>query len=90
MCYKILIILFMLSLCFIFGMLSGGCTVIWTDDLFVGTLFKTVDANDLDIIAEPNYIQIGSGQTKTKNDKVKASVIISGVPVILETGDKNE
>ena len=52
------------------------CMVIWTDQAFVYTFAKTVDANDLDIIAEPNYVQIGSGQTKTRNDKVKAITTI--------------
>jgi hypothetical protein len=51
-------------------MLIPGCMVIWTDQAFVATIFKTVDANDIELIAEPDYIQIGSGQTKTKNDNV--------------------
>jgi hypothetical protein len=53
----------------------SGCMIIWSDQVFVATFMKTVDANDLDIIAEPNYVQIGSGQTKTKNDKIKATTI---------------
>jgi len=62
-----------------------GCTVIWHDDVFIGTLFKEVDANDLDMIAEPNYLQIGSGDSRTKNDKIKASTVVGGVPVIIES-----
>jgi hypothetical protein len=68
-------------------MLIPGCMVIWTDQAFVATIFKTVDANDIELIAEPNYIQIGSGQTKTKNDKIKASGIIGGMPVRVESGE---
>ena len=63
----------------------AGCTVIWHDDVFIGTLFKEVDANDLDMIAEPNYLQIGSGDSRTKNDKIKASTVVGGVPVIIES-----
>jgi hypothetical protein len=44
--------------------------VIWTDDAFVYTFAKTVDANDLSVVV--NKTKIGSGQTKTKNDKIKA------------------
>ena len=51
----------------------SGCMVIWSDEVFIGTLFKTVDANDLNIIAEPNYIQIGSGQSKSDNDNIKVT-----------------
>ncbi len=58
----------------IFVTLVMGCTVIWHDDVFIGTLFKEVDANDLDMIAEPNYLQIGSGNSKSRNDKVKVIV----------------
>jgi hypothetical protein len=57
-------------------MTLSGCMVIWTDQAFVYTFAKTVDANDLGLIAEPNYVQIGSGQTKTKNNKVKAITTI--------------
>jgi hypothetical protein len=60
--------------------MSYGCTVIWTDDVFIGTLFKTVDANDIELIAEPDYLQIGSGHSRTENDKIEA--IIPGVGVI--------
>ena len=49
-----------------------GCLVIWTDQAFILSFAKTADANDLDMIAEPNYLQIGSGQTRTKNDPIKA------------------
>jgi hypothetical protein len=51
-------------------MLIPGCLVIWTDDAFVYTFAKTVDANDLSVVV--NKTKIGSGQTKTKNDKIKA------------------
>lgn len=57
----------------------GGCMVIWTDDVFIGTMFKAVDANDIELIAEPNYLQIGSGVSKTTNDKIR--VITPGVGV---------
>jgi len=71
----------------IVALACNGCMVIWHDNVFVCTLFKTVDANDLDMIADPNYIQIGSGSSRTNNDKVKASAIISGVPVTVESTD---
>ena len=45
-----------------------------------------VDANDLDIIAEPNYIQIGSGKSRTENDKIK---IISPY-VVIESDGSND
>jgi hypothetical protein len=51
-------------------MLIPGCLVIWTDDAFVYTFAKTVDANDLSVVV--NKTKIGSGQTKTQNDKIKA------------------
>jgi hypothetical protein len=50
----------------------AGCMVIWSDDVFIATMFKVVDANDLYVISEPNYLEIGSGVSKTKNDKLKA------------------
>jgi hypothetical protein len=53
--------------------------VIWTDDVFIGTLLKTVDANDIDLIAEPNYIQIGSGKSRTRNDN--ATILTPAVVV---------
>ena len=84
MFYKLLTILLLIAVCFILGMLQG-CMVIWTEQAFVYTFAKTVDANDLGIIAEPNYIQIGSGQSRTTNDNVKASAIVGGIPVIIET-----
>ena len=90
MFYKLLMILLLIAVCFILGMLCSGCMVIWTDQAFVYTCFKTVDANDLDIIAEPNYVQIGSGQTKTQNDSIKASAIIGGVPIVIESEAKDE
>lgn len=65
------------------GMATVGCTVIWTDDVFIGTLFKSVDANDIELIAEPNYLQIGSGHSKTSNDSVR----IITPSVIIETGE---
>jgi hypothetical protein len=46
--------------------------VIWTDQVFVATAFKTVEAKDLGLVADPNSTRIGSGQTKTENDKIKA------------------
>ena len=66
--------------------LGQGCMVIWSDQVLVVTLFKTVDANDIDLIAEPNYIQIGSGKSKTKNDSIEA--IIPAVGIIKTTGEK--
>jgi len=63
----------------------SGCMIIKTKDVFVYTFAKTVDAQDLGIIADPNETKIGSGITKTKNDSVKASAIIGGVPVVIES-----
>jgi len=63
----------------------SGCLVIWTDDVLIVTAFKTVDANDLNVFADPNQTRIGSGTTKTKNDKIKAKAIIGTVPVSLES-----
>jgi hypothetical protein len=54
----------------------SGCMIICSDQVFVATLFKTVDANNLIIVADPNQTRIGSGQTKTRNDKVKAITTI--------------
>ena len=50
----------------------SGCMVIWTDDVFIATAFKTVDANDIALVADPNGTKIGSGVSKTQNDKIKA------------------
>ena len=63
----------------------SGCTVIWTDHAFIYTFAKTVEAKDLGLIADPNSTRIGSGETRTKNDKVKASALIGGVPVTVGT-----
>jgi len=76
--YKTLVVLFVLAFCLI-----PGCMIIWTDQVFVTTLFKTVDADDLGIIAEPNYTQVGSSRAKTKNDRVKVIV----PPYVVETGE---
>ena len=70
--------------------LGTGCMLIWHDDVLVVTLFKTVDANDIGLIAEPNYIQIGSGKGKTSNDKLKASALVGVVPVVIETESKGQ
>lgn len=63
----------------------SGCMVIWTDQVFIATIFKTVETKELGLIVDPNRTQIGSGQTTTENDKIKASAIIGGIPVSLET-----
>lgn len=65
--------------------MNYGCMVIWTDDVFIGTVLKVVDANDLYMISEPNYLEIGSGDSKTENDKIKASALIGTVPVVVES-----
>lgn len=65
------ILLFASALSFV--CMVSGCMVIWSDDVFVATMFKVVDANDLDLISEPNYLQIGSGLSRTKNDKIKVA-----------------
>jgi hypothetical protein len=65
-----------------------GCLIIKTDHVFIATLFKTVDANDLDMVVEPDSTAIGSGVSRTKNDSIKASAIVGGVPVRIEvSGD---
>ena len=61
---KILLLSLVLSL-------ITGCTVIWSDDVFVGTLFKNFDASQLEMISEPNYLQIGSDTLKTKNTPIQ-------------------
>ena len=63
----------------------SGCTVIWTDHAFIYTFAKTVDAKDLGLVADPNSTRIGSGETKTENDKIKGTAVIGTVPVIFET-----
>ena len=65
--------------------LLPGCLVIWSDDVFIASVGKVVDANDLYMISEPNYIEIGSGESETINDKIKAGAIIGGVPVSIES-----
>ena len=65
--------------------LNYGCAVIWTDHAFIYTFAKTVDAIDLGFVADPNQTRIGSGETKTNNDKIKATAIIGTVPVVVET-----
>jgi hypothetical protein len=76
--------LFIITLCII-GMMVTGCLVIWTDDVFIATVGKVVDANDLYMISDPCYLEIGSGESRTKNDKIKAGAIIGGVPVSVES-----
>jgi hypothetical protein len=61
----------------------SGCSVLWTDYIFVGTLFKNFDANDVEMIADPNYVQIGGSIIKSKNDSIK----VITPSVILETGN---
>ena len=61
----------------------SGCSVLWTDDIFVGTLFKNYDVSDAGMIADSNSVQIGGAIIKSKNDKVK---VITPY-VILESGD---
>ena len=78
MSYKRLVILFVLTFCLI-----PGCMVIWSDHVFVASLFKSVDADKLGIVAEPNSTQLGSSTVKTKNDRMRVIV----PPYILETGE---
>ena len=73
----------LLLACLVFAL--SGCLVIWTDEVFVGTLFKEVDANNLDMIAEPNHLEIGSGDSETRNNDISATAIVGGVPVKIET-----
>ena len=63
-------------------LLLSGCFVLWTDDVFVGTIFKTADVDGLELMADPNGIQIGSGQSRTENDKLK---VIAPAVGIIET-----
>jgi hypothetical protein len=62
----------------------AGCTVIWSDDVFVATFLKKYDASQLEMIAEPNYLQIGAGTLKTKNTSVN---VITPAGIIVGTGD---
>jgi hypothetical protein len=71
--------------CLIFG--ASGCMVLWTDHAFLYTFAKSVDTKELALVADPNSTKIGSGQTKTKNDKIKGTAIIGGVPVQIESKD---
>jgi hypothetical protein len=64
--------------------LLAGCTVVWSDDVFVATFLKKYDATALEMIAEPNYLQIGAGVLKTKNTSV---TIITPAGVGIGTGD---
>ncbi len=65
-----------------------GCMVIWSDHVFIATLFKVVDANNLEMISEPNYLQIVSGDSETRNDNIKLKALVGGVPVGLESEGK--
>jgi hypothetical protein len=67
--------------------LNYGCTIIWTDHAFIYTFAKTVDAKGLGFVADPNSTRIGSGDTKTENDKIKGTAVIGGVPVVIESGE---
>ena len=64
--------------------LLAGCTVIWNDDVFVMTFLKKYDATAIEMIAEPNYLQIGANTLKTKNSSVN---VITPAGVIVGTGD---
>jgi hypothetical protein len=68
----------------------SGCMIFWTDQVFVLSLFKTIDANEVEVIVEPNYVQIGSGNSRTNNDTIKLRTIIGGVPVSLESESTNK
>ena len=50
-----------------------GCIVIWSDHVFVCTMFENVDANSIELIAESNYLQVG-GVGKTTNDRFDVEV----------------
>lgn len=65
----------------------NGCMVIWSDDVFIGTMFKSVDANNLEFISEPNLLQICSGNSRTDNDEIKAGAIVGGVPISIESNN---
>lgn len=49
----------------------GGCSLIWTDDIFLCTWFKEVDAANIEMISEPNYLQMGSGILRSKSKSIK-------------------
>ena len=49
----------------------SGCSVLWTDHVFVGTLFKNFDVSEAGMIADSNSIQIGGAIIESKNDNVK-------------------
>jgi hypothetical protein len=73
---------------FVAALFCGGCMVIKTDHAFIYTFMKNVDTETLALVADPNSTKIGSGQTKTSNDSIKASAIVGGMPVIIETDKK--
>lgn len=61
-----------------------GCMIIKTDHAFVLTFAKTVDAEALAFIADSDETKIGSGKTKTNNDKIR---IITPSGAIESTGE---
>jgi hypothetical protein len=62
---KYLLIALLILLC--------GCSVVWTDYVFVATLGKNINAKDALMIADANSIQIGSNEVESKNDKITAA-----------------
>jgi len=75
--FKYLILVFFLCI-------LTGCGIIWTDDVFILTILKNVGATEIEMISEPDYLQIGSGTYKSKNDKVN---VVTPTGVIIGTGE---
>lgn len=61
----------------------SGCTLIWSNDVLVVTFLKKYDATAIEMIAEPNYLQIGANTLKTDN----TSVTVITPAVVVGTGD---
>ena len=56
-----------------------GCSVYWTDHVFIATVCKEIKAGEVLLIADANELYIGAERPESKTDKV--TVITPGVVV---------
>ncbi len=65
----------------------SGCTLVWTDKIFLIDWGKKYDIDKISLISEPNYIEIIAEKVWINPKNIKAKALIGPVPVTVESVD---
>lgn len=77
MALKILVVILILLVTHI----VSGCGMLWKGDLLIVTIGKKFDLKDVELISEPNYLQIGSEVYKSESKDVKLITPAVGIEI---------